>query len=542
MVGVSTYNVLSWVLGWVLFCESRLISRSVRALPITLPVWLLCICFGLSQSVAQLSSQPANPNTNNLSDENPKTPRSLGRPGAQALADFTELIALIRSTVDGQWDSGEDKIETFIGGVWVDPTGKLHREKSSTPLRPTATQSKPQSAINERQPTEVDFTAVPMLDAMGINREEVLRWISIREIDDLLNRANRKSFARLELLGGLSRIDYVARDPKTHEWFIGGPSGALVLDTNGNLVSRSTGLPPVLLEDLLCVAPLILHGKGPLGCSIDPDPESLQKLSEQVKTNAFVKQLRSKPEKATQFLSDTLGDQKATFFGLSNDSPTAMALLVADEHMKRVGLGMVDVNRGPLHSNVVNYWHACEKTGAIPGNSMMRWWFALPAAVSIGVDESGDVFSIQSSTVRVLSQKQFLDDRGARHDAAEKDPAADAFADSFTQSFPDLQKQFSAYGRLRHIFDLAVVLQVITEETPDRNDMPLLIASSDEYRPRVAFPIQWVPSIATWRKTDSGRIAAVVSGGVMIDVSKTALERTTNASLVERKAVTSLEQ
>lgn len=549
-----------------LLCESQLISRSVRALPIVLPIWLLWICFGLSPSIAQVAPQPANQNlsapyTNNSINENSNAPGSPGRPGAQALADFTELIALIRSTVDGQWDSGEDKIETFIGGVWVDPAGKLHREKSSTPTGPTVkpitgptatrvtpranTQAKPKAAINELQPTDSDFTAVPMLDAMGINREEALRWISIREVDDLLHRdsldrVDRKSSACLELLGGLSRIDYVARDPKTHEWFIGGPAGALALDTNGNLVSRSTGLPPVLLEDLLCVAPLILHGKGPLGCSIDPVPESLQKLSEQVKATAFIKQLRSKPEKATQFLSDTLGDQQATFFGLSNDSPTAMALLVADEHMKRVGMGMIDVTRGPLSSRVLNYWQACEKSGTIPGHSMVRWWFALPAAVSVGVDESGDVFSIQSSTVRVLSQKQFLDDRGARHDAAEKDLAADAFADSFTQAFPDLQKQFSAYGRLRHIFDLAVALQIITEETPDRNNRPLSIASSDEYRPRVAFPIQWVPSIAAWRKTDSGRIAAVVSGGVMIDISKTALHRTTNASIVERKKATSL--
>jgi hypothetical protein len=552
------------------------VSRGIWSLPIKLTVWLIWMSFGLSLSSAQFAPQPvgqsstvplrsnsnqtenaspkpspsssstANSNTNESIKEAPRASGSPGRQGAQSLADFTELIALIRSTVDGQWDSGEDKIETFLGGVWIDPAGKLHREKSSTSSGKNAsrvtTHAKPKNAaLNNPQPTESNFTAVPMLDAMGMNQEVDLRWISIREVDELLNRDDRKSSVGLELLGGLSRVDYVARDPKTQEWFLGGPAGGLVLDANGNLVSRSTGLPPILLEDLLCVAPLILHGKGPLGCSIDPVPQLLQKLTEQVKTNAFIKQLRSKPENATQFLSDTLGDQRATFFGLPNDSPTAMALLVADEHMKRVGMGMVDVTRGPLRSDVINYWQACEKSGTVPGDSMVRWWFALPSAVSIGVDETGDVFSIQSSTVRVLSQKQFLDDRGTRHDSAEKDLAADAFAESFTKAFPDLQKQFSAYGRLRHIFDLAVVLEVITEETPNRNNRPLSIASSDEYRPRVAFPIQWVPSIASWRKTDSGRVAAVVSGGVMIDVSKTKLDRITNASVVERKKVTSVE-
>jgi len=481
---------------------------------------------------------------------------SSGRPGAQSLADFTELIALIRSTVDGQWDSGEDKIETFIGGVWIDPAGKLHREKIIAKSEKTASTAKPKvsmktkASIDNLTPVESDFTSIPLLDAMGLDHEEALRWVSIREVDELLNSVHRKSSARLELLGGLSRIDYVARDLKTHDWYLGGPAGGLVLDANGNLTSRITGLPPVLLEDLLCVAPLILQEKGPLGCSIDPMPESLQKLSEQIKRGEFVKQLRSKPEKATQFLSDTLGDQRATFFGLPNDSPTALALLVADEHMKRVGLGMVDVpptsfKANPISTSVVNYWQACQKSGEVPGESMVRWWFALPTKVSIGVDESGDVFSIDSSTVRVLSQKQFLDERGERHDAAEKDLAADAFADSFTRAFPDLQTQFSAYGRLRHIFDLAVALQVIAEETPDRNARPLsialsLIASSDEYRPRVAFPIQSVPSIAAWRKTDNGRVAAVVSGGVMVDISKTNLDRSTTAGFVERKQSTRL--
>ena len=559
----------------------RLIFLGSRPLPINTILLLLVMSTGLSTAVAQetpkaqsktgrLHTEPMAPATGYdatkvvpIAPESSgygsgnatvasSRPVSSGRPGAQSLADFTELIALIRSTVDGQWDSGEDKIETFIGGVWIDPAGKLHREKTTANSGEIASASKSKVSMKTRETidklttVESDLTAVPMLDAMGLDREEALRWVSIREVDELLNSVDRKSSARLELLGGLSRIDYVARDPKTHDWYLGGPAGGLVLDTNGNLISRSTGLPPVLLEDLLGVAPLILQEKGPLGCSIDPVPESLQKLSEQIKRGAFVKLLRSKPEKATQFLSDNLGDQRATFFGLPNDSPTAMALLVADEHMKRVGLGMVGVppiltKAGPLNSRVVNYWQACQKSGVVPGESMVRWWFALPTKVSIGVDESGDVFSIDSSTVRVLSQKQFLDERGDRHDAAEKDLAADAFADSFTEAFPDLQKQFSGYGRLRHIFDLAVALQVIAEETPDRNARPLSIASNEEYRPRVAFPIQWVPSIAAWRKTDNGRVAAVVSGGVMVDISKTKLDRSTTTGFVERKQSTQLQ-
>jgi hypothetical protein len=513
-------------------------------------LWLLSDCCSVSsqKAFAQVASQAdstttarANP-TQDVAEDGRSVPQ--GRPGAQSIADFTELMALIRSTIDGQWDSGEDKLEPFISGVWIDPTGKLHREAVTSDSKKSDSTRVNTSSSDKKPRDESDSTEVPMLHDVGLDRDDALRWISIHQIEELLTKSHAGPSVRLKLLGGISRIDYVARDPKTKEWFLGGPAGAIVLDDRGDLVSRANGLPPVLLEDLLCVAPLILRAKIPMGCSIDPVPEALQKLSREIKQASFREQLRSKPEKATEFLTETLGDQKATFFGLANDSPTAMALLVADEHMKRLGMGMVQARPGPRNSRLVNYWEACKESKSIPAESMVRWWFALPAKVSIGVDDSGDVFMIKSPTVRVLSQKQFLDEHGDRQDTVEKDAAADAFAESFSKNFGSLQKQFATYGRLRHVFDLAVAMQIIAEETPSRDERPLAIASDDEFRPRVRFPIQWVPSIAGWRKTGTGRVAAVVSGGVMIDITKTSLDRTRNlggVSGVIRKQATSLE-
>jgi len=460
-----------------------------------------------------------------------------GRSGGQSLADFTELIALIRATVPGEWDSEEDTIQSFTSGVWIDPNGKLHREPSRSKKKANAPTAKAKLPAHNAIHSVNEFSSVPMLQELGLDIEETLRWISIQQIEKLLDerKDNAATSVRLELLGGLTRLDYIARDHETNDWYLGGPAGGMVLDRKGNLISHSTGLPPILLEDLLCVAPLVLSTQEPLGCSIDPVPEALQKLSEQIKQREFLKRLSTQPAKATQMLSQTLGDQRASFFGLPSNSPTAMALLLADEHMKRLGLGLVDAPKG-----VVSYWQACERSGAVPGQSMVRWWFALPERVSVGIDDSGDVFSLQSSTVRVMSQKQFLDHAGDRQDAADKDPAADAFADSFTTEFPGIQKQYPIYGRLRHIFDLAVALQVIAEETPQKDERPLKIASDESQRPTVEFPIQWVPSIAAWRKTSGGQSAAVVSGGVMIDATKVELRRSTNSITIGRKAAASL--
>jgi len=468
--------------------------------------------------------------------------QDVGQRGGQSLADFTELIALIRTTIPGQWDTGEDTITSYVNGVWIDPAGKLHREPTiaKNQSRKPVVNGEGTSATGTRP--ESDFISIPMLDELGLDREESVRWISIRQIEKLLlDREKDKSRSVcLELLGGLTRLDHVARDHETNDWYLGGPAGGMVLDKSGNLISRTTGLPPILLEDLLCVAPLVLKGKGPLGCSIDPVPESLKKVSMLIRQNSFIKQLSSQPEKATNFLSDSLGDQRATFIGLPYNSPTAMALLLADEHMKRIGLGLVDERVG-APKGVVNYWQACEKLGAVPGQSMVRWWFTMPNQVSIGVDESGDVFTIQSSSVRVMSQKQFLDQRGDRQDSADKDLAADTFADSFTSEFQSIQKKYPVHGRLRHIFDLAVALQLIADETPQRSERPLEMASDDSRRPVVEFPIQWVPSISAWRKTSNGRIAAVVSGGVVIDSKKVKLDRSTILGNIERKTALSLE-
>jgi len=488
------------------------------------------------------SSQADSPTRSSNTDSQ----QDSGRRGGQSLADFTELIALIRATVPGQWDTGEDTITSYVNGVWIDPAGKLLRE-------PTFTKNQPRKSIADSEGTsskgsrpESDFISVPMLDDLGLDSEESVRWISIRQVEELLmdREADKSPSVRLELLGGLTRLDHVARDHETNDWYLGGPAGGMVLDKKGNLISRATGLPPILLEDLLCLAPLVLKGKGPLGCSIDPVPESLKKVSIQIRQDSFLKQLSSQPEKATNFLSSLLGDQRATFIGLPPDSPTAMALLLADEHMKRLGLGLGDGQGDGLvgaPKGVVDYWQACERLGAIPGQSMVRWWFTLPNQVSIGVDESGDVFTIQSSSVRVMSQKQFLDQRGDRQDSTEKDLAADTFADSFTSEFKSIQERYPVHGRLRHIFDLAVALQLIADETPRLSDRPLELASDDLRRPTVEVPIQWVPSIAAWRKTSNGRIAAVVSGGVVIESKKVKLHRSTNLDRVERKAALSLE-
>ena len=470
--------------------------------------------FGQSLSSAGSDSSNSSVVGTSAPWQNERPVRNAGQPGGGSLADFTELMNLIQTVVKGSWviDGGEDQIQPYVNGVWIDPNGKLLREKRSTQVAPKASSE------------AATLYAIPQLGTLQTNEE--LRWVSLNDLEKRLEEKRSKSqmsSAAMELLGGLTRIDFVARDPNTHEWFLGGPAGDLVLDRKGNLVGRGTGLPPVLLEDLLSVAPMVLNGRGTLGCSIDPVPERLKAVGEMVVSPIAKKSLTQHAAKWCDRLSETLGDQQATIFGLPDDSPTGIALLIADEHMKRVGLGL---ENGP--GTLRSYWEEAEKRGTIQASGLIRWWFALRDDIRIGVNDSESVFSMDSSTVRVMSQRQWMDQTGARHEANDQDHAADAFAMGFTENFADLQKMYPAYGRLRHIFDLCVAMRLIRDEALAGRIVKLSLLRDKSIQPHAAEPLKWIPSIAAWRKTSSGRVAAIVSGGVAIDVNNAAIEKQSN--------------
>lgn len=442
-----------------------------------------------------------------------------GNAGGGSMADFTELIFLIQTIVKGQWelDGGDDKIQGYPNGVWIDPSGKLHRQKQNVKFVPKDLAASASS---------VTFTEIPQLGAVQASEE--VRWISLAELESKLKEklaGKEMASPSMELLGGLTRIDYLARDPKSNSWFLGGPAGDLVLDRKGNLIGRTTGLPPVLLEDLLSVAPLVLNGRGPLGCSIDPVPERLKAVQQMAVSPIATKSMSQQATKWCERLTETLGDQQATIFGLPDDSPTGIALLVADEHMKRVGLGL---ETGP--PTLKSYWQEAEKRGAIQNSGLIRWWFALRDDIRIGVNDTESVFSLESPTVRVMSQRQWMDHTGARHEANDQDLAADAFAAGFTEQFTELQAMHPAYGRLRHIFDLCVVMRLIREEGVAGHGAKLPFLMDTSIQPHATEPLKWIPSIAAWRKTSNGRVSAIVSGGVAIDVRGATMERLTGHS------------
>ena len=430
-------------------------------------------------------------------------------PGGAAIANYADLIRLIESTVnvDG-WQSagGNSTMMEFRNGVKINADGLIERFEASKII-----------STEVHSPTIGQTPALVSLESLGDwQKPTSLRWVSLSELDrQLTERKQDRASAAMEMLGGLYRIDYVAYDSVSKGWFLGGPSGSLVLTKSGDILNSETNLPPVLLEDLLTLAPHILGDKGEFGCSIDPDPKRLVESNRLVSTSAAMKSLARNPDRWVEGWRKSLGHQNAKVVGIPQDSPTGYALLIADAHMKRLAF---DLEFRPL--GLKSYWQEVETFGQSRSEmGLVRWWFSL-SDHEIPMDPERSIYHLASSNVQVESEAQMLNDQGKQVVSPTSDPAADAYARSFTRNFAKLQREHPCFGRLRHIFDLSVALEIVKLEMEQGQGMPLNFLSNEVVQPHMTTAPKAIDSIASTHAMPNGTITAVISGGVSIHLKQ----------------------
>lgn len=439
-----------------------------------------------------------------------------GAAGGGAIANYTELMNLIETTIspDG-WQSagGTATMSPFRQGVRITTDGLIERISTSKQ------NGAPKLKVIPEEIAKGGPIAVP-LDDLGLwQRPTDLRWISLKTLDEQLHaqaQQDVRGSIASELLGGLCRIDYLAWDSKNNDWLIGGPAGNIAATRQGDLVHRQLKLPPVLLEDLLTVAHHVLNGKGEFGCSIDPVPERLVAAYQSANEKASIRLLARDPETWIAQWKKKLGFQKANVVGIAQDSPTGYALLIADAHMKRLAFGLE-----PSVNGLANYWVESERLGYAKEQSMVRWWFAMSDS-KIALDPQEQIYHFQGSNVAVLSETQMMGADGTRFTAQIPDRAADAFAKNFTAKFEALQEAYPIYGRLRHVFDLAVVMEIIktrraSQGEDQTNEEPFKVLGNAIYLPHLEVAPTEIDSIVATRKRSDGTISAIVSGGVSIE-------------------------
>jgi hypothetical protein len=319
-------------------------------------------------------------------------------------------------------------------------------------------------------------------------------------------------------LAGLHRIDFILLDQENDDVVLAGPAGGGIVKRDGELVSQSSGTSPVLLADVISIGQAFVGSRQQaVVCSLDPSPEGLARVHALLNKADSAATLLRNPKQGAATLSRTLGGHRVSLKGLSPSSPTALALLEADIHMKRLGLGL-ETAKDILES----YPKLAEKSATQPDQQLVRWWFT-PDYPEILTNERKSVFSLPDRRLRLQSEKQWMDANGDRVLGAERDESADRFATDFSKQMAEIQKAYPLYGRLGHIFDTAVAWKLASENCSwlSSDFIPELNAQRlEEVAGVTPKEVASTAAMGTWKKGGKSYRWLMVSGGVDLDLRK----------------------
>jgi hypothetical protein len=441
-----------------------------------------------------------------MAASNTSSPAGKGRGarGGSMMADFDSLIELITTTLKpDSWDDvgGPGAIDEFRSGVYVDSSGVLHKLPTTTDASLVAV---------HRAGLEVAQSGNP-------RRPAVLRKISLTRLEreaQLLAAQGREPSEAMQTLAGLKRVKYVLVYPDTGDLVLAGPAGDWHPDAEGRFVDDS-GSPVLNLDDLVVTLRNAVTSRGQFGCSIDPRKENL--AAAKAVQEKWAKQ-PLKPGQRDRWLNeirDALGRQAITMYGVDRQTHTGRVLIEADYRMKLVGIGLEEGVLG-----VSSYLSSVQlgKDGNPPPMNVLRWWFTLNYDALIAT-EHRDAFEVRGPGVKVLSENEFLTERGERVHTGDSDVPTRQFAESFTKQFDKLAAKYPIYAELRNVFDLSLVSAVI-----EGHDLPGQVGwhmthfgPGGDYQPRLGAAPTEVDSVMNHRMLGGKHIVAAISGGVRVD-------------------------
>jgi len=325
-------------------------------------------------------------------------------------------------------------------------------------------------------------------------------------------------------LAGLQRIQVVfvqqATKDSPGDLLIAGPAGDWQVRADGKIVSVERGQPIVRLDDLLVLWRRYQQRRGAaFGVSINPRQQGLARVQDYVRASNAEPIEPSQRGKWLHGLQASLGTQDVEFFGIEPNSHVARVLLVADYHMKLIGMGLAKSVDG-----VISYLQSVkiEADGSVPPMSVLRWWFAMQYD-PVTTTAERDVFRLQGLGAKVLSENELLAARGQRIHTGQSDELNGRFASSFSAAFEQICQQYPLYTELRNVLDISMVLALVEREGLLERAawQPTLFANADWLPlPRMRVPTE-VETIVNHRVIRRKHIVAGISGGVWIDARKT---------------------
>ncbi|MCC7423209.1 MAG: DUF1598 domain-containing protein [Planctomycetaceae bacterium] len=425
------------------------------------------------------------------------------------MADFTQLIDLIQNETSGPWmdiagDGGT--ISEFNTGVLVDPKGQLglvtkqEREGRLTALGIRARQAD----LNE-----------------DLAKHSELRMVSLTRLEQEVAKrlaAGQPVLETMKHLAGLSQVQYVFVDRDTREVIIAGPAEGWRYNDNGLPVGVDTGRPTLQLDDLVTVIRTFHEGGlGQFQCLIVPREEGLRDLK------AFVAQSTAKgpiPAGAVRNwvaqMQQKLGLQDVVVNGVPGNSRIARVIVEADYRMKLLGIGRLEGGKDiPSYFDLLPLVQPKE----VPDMDGLRWWMTMKYEAVLHSPER-NVFEIQGSSVKCLSENELITVQGKRIHTGKSEPTNRMFAQNFTNGYPKLAERDIIFADLQNIFDLSLASAIVARERQDHGLMwtPGVFGQGGSYTTASYETPKTVMSAVNHKVYNGKDIVVQVAGGVQADL------------------------
>jgi hypothetical protein len=359
----------------------------------------------------------------------------------------------------------------------------------------------------------------------GLSEQVPMRKISLKSIDLAVRQCleeQRPIPDAIRYLGGLQSISYVVVKPDENDLVLVGPAEGWTVSAEGTVVGQSTGAPVLQLEDL-ATALRVSNTQRPevITCSIDPTQQGLVRMQ-----NLMRKVPRgANPARVAQALEENLGMQQVTLTGVPAGSRFAQVLVAADYRMKRIGL---DLEPAPI-ARFPSYMQMLSGSRKVISP---RFWLA-PVYQTVSHDPEKLVWNIEGLEVQTLTQNEYVDTRGIRHESDRTDLTAEKWAELMTERYDELAKADPVFAELKNCMDLALVAALVFREGLIQKsgcELPALLDANVLALPEYAAPKEIASRASIVKK---GRHTLIGTGGVEIN-PWTALEETTeNAKLVQ---------
>ena len=287
-----------------------------------------------------------------------------------------------------------------------------------------------------------------------------LRKVSLRRLERQLAADLKAGKADdvLTHLAGLQRVQYAfcypAKDGELGDIILAGPAEGWVKDAAGRSVGVTTGRPTLLLEDLavaLRAYPPGSRDRPFLGCTIDPRPESLERVQEFQRTiprSVHASQRTRVAQQVASGLREALGMADVRVFGISPQTHFAQVLIEADYRMKLIGIGAE-----PPPIKMATFISAVDN----PANgNLQRWWFTPDYdCLRVTADRLG--VELIGQGVQLQSEDKTIGPGGKLGEGTPPSKPSLAYTTAFTSKYEDIAAKSPVYAQLRGLIDLAIL-------------------------------------------------------------------------------------